>query len=108
MTQVAQRPYSRRVIDVLMVPHGWLVLGTWLVGRVAVGLVLGGSLAALLRNVAVTAVPVFAVGVALLAALMDPYAEWVGRGRPWRSAAVIALGTVVVATAGAVFTRRLL
>lgn len=105
---MAQRPYIRRLMDVLRVPQVWLVVGTWFVGRVAVGLVLGGSIGPLLRNVAVTTVPVFMVGVALVSALMDPYAEWVLRGRPWRSAAVLAVGTVVVAATGAVFARQIL
>ena len=87
-------------------PHIWLFAATWLTGHLAAGLVLRGSLRALLPFAALTMVPGFVLGTALAAAFMDPYAEWVAGGRRWRSAAFSALGALVFATALAVASER--
>lgn len=105
MRDVEQRHYLRRLRDALRVPHLWLVLATWLVGRVAAGVTFGGSPAALLRQVAFTTVPAFIVGVAVVSAFRDPYTEWDANGRRWRTVAGFAVATVVLTTLGAVLVQ---
>jgi hypothetical protein len=98
MTAEERRPYGSRIRDAFRVPHPWLLLATWLVGQVAVHLLLGGPHGGLLWSLA-PFVPVLAGGIALASASMDPYAEWDRHGRPWRVAALTALGTGTLAVA---------
>lgn len=92
--------------DALRTPLLWLLPTTWVLGHLAVGLVMGGSFGSTLRYAVAMTLPAYAFGIPVAAAFTDPYALWDARGRPWRSAAVAALGTVALAIVLAVFLRR--
>lgn len=108
MPDVTQRPYARRLKDALRLPPVWVIAAVLLVGRVTSSLAFGGSLGSSVWRAAVIAVPGFLVGIAFVAAFMDPYMEWTERGQPWRMVAIFAFTFVIALMAVGLFARRTL
>jgi hypothetical protein len=84
----------------------WLLLATWLVAPLAVGLVLRGSFGAWLWYAASITVPTFFLSVAAACLVTDPYVTWVESGRAWRASALGALGAVALAVTVTVVLRK--